>query len=55
VHCAAAGNQENVLHPLIGDKTDYVVGKLHWFNRKWDPGKIIACRSLQSLVKLPAR
>ncbi len=43
VHGAAAGDQEDVLHTLIGDKTNNVVGKLHGSNRKWDSGSIIAC------------
>src|ERR1700688_593109 len=50
VHGAAAGNQKDMLHPLIGDKTDYVVGKLHGSNRKRDLGKVMECRSLHSLV-----
>src|ERR1700683_1366561 len=51
VHCASTGHQEDVLHPLLRHKADYVVGKFHRSNLKWDSGKIMERRKLHSLVK----
>jgi hypothetical protein len=45
VHCASTGHQEDVLHPLLRHKADYIVGKFHWSNLKRDSGMVIECRN----------
>ena len=51
MHCPTAGHQEDVLHPLLREKADYIVGKFHRSNLKWDSGKIMEPESFRSLVK----
>jgi hypothetical protein len=45
VHCASSGHQEDMPHPLLRHKADYIIGKFHWSNRNRDPEMVIECRN----------
>jgi hypothetical protein len=36
VHRPTADYKKHVLYTLLGDKADYIIGKLHWSNLKWE-------------------
>jgi hypothetical protein len=45
VHCTSTRHQEDVLHPLRRHKADYIVGKFHQSNLKWDSGRLLHAES----------